>query len=345
MRPVFESRLRTLTLLVLCIVLAACALPGQGTVTATQTASALPQPVLTATAPTPLVILVLPADMAKDETNSYETATYNLAQQNAMRFQVLNSLTPSDVNLEGQALKVVIAFPPDPGLAALSAAAPQTQFLAIGIPGLKATPNLSTVGASGPPIDQQAFLAGYTAALLAEDYRIGIVTLKGDPQGMAAEAAFINGMHYYCGLCNPAFPPFYSYPIRIEIPSDVSTSQYPLYGGPLQNYMASVVYVYPPVATPELLGSLAQSGLELIGESLPSASLKSSWIASLKPELLPVIQQIFPDLLAGHGGQTIASPLSLMDVNPDLLSAGKQRLVQNVLDGLQAGLISPGVTP
>lgn len=345
MRPAFESRLRALTLLILCIVLAACTLPGRSTPTATQTASPLPLATLTSTPPAPLVILVLPPDMPKDETNQYETATYNLAQQYGMRFQVRNSLTPVDINQEGPALKIVIAFSPDPGLAALSAAAPQAQFLAVGIPALKAAPNLSSIGASGPPSDKQAFLAGYIAGMVSNDYRIGIITLKGDPQGMAAEAAFSNGMHFYCGLCNPAFPPWYPYPIHIEIPSDVPTAQYPSYGGPLQNYMASVVYVYPPIATSELLGSLAQRGLNLIGESLPSNSLKSNWVASLKPDLLPVIQQIFPELLAGHGGQTLASPLSLADVNPDLLSAGKLRLVQEVLDGLQAGTIDTGVTP
>jgi len=344
-RPAFESRLRALSLLTLCILLAACALPGRGTATATQTASSLPLPTLTATPQTPLVILILPADMPQNESNQYETAIYNLAQQSSMRFQVLNSLTPADVALLGPALKIVIAFPPDPGLAALSAAAPQVQFLAVSIPGLKAASNLSTIGASGPPSDQQAFLAGYIAALVSEDYRTGIITLKGDPQGAAAETAFTNGMHFYCGLCNPAFPPWPSYPIQIEIPADAPTDQYPLYGGPLQDYMASVVYIYPSIATPALLSSLAQDGLKLIGESLPSTSLKSSWVASLKPELLPVIQQIFPDLLAGHGGQTIASPLTLTDVNPNLLSPGKQRLVQEVLDNLQSGQISPIVTP
>ena len=90
---------------------------------------------------------------------------------------------------------------------------------------------------------------------------------------------------------------------------------------------------------------MAQDDLQIIGESLPSSALKSSWVASLKPDLLSAVQKIFPDLLAGHGGQTLPSPLYLTDVNSDLLSVGKQRLAQQVLDELQAGLINTGVTP
>jgi len=344
-RTAFVAHLRTLTLLTLSLVLSACALPSHGTLTATQAASAPAIPTPTSTPTAPLVILVLPADMPADETNQYETAIYDLAQQNSMRFQVLNSLTPADVDLDGPALKIVIAFPPDPGLASLSAAAPQTQFLAVSIPGLKAASNLSTIGASGPPSDQQAFLAGYIAALLSEDYRTGIVTSKDNSQGAAAETAFTNGMHFYCGLCNPAIPPWYSYPLLDEIPADATASQVPLYADYLQQHMASVVYVSPQTATIGLYSALSQDGLKIIGESLPSPSLKSSWVASLKPELLSAVQKIFPDLLAGRGGQTIPSPLFLTDLNPDLLSAGKQRLVQDVLNKLQAGQINPVVTP
>jgi len=338
------AHLRTLTLLTLCLVLSACALPGHGVPTATTIASASPPPTPSSTPTTPLVVLVLPADMPSDESNQYETAIYDLAQQNSMRFQVLNSLTPVDLSLEGLSLKLVIAFPPDPGLQSLAAAAPDTQFLAVSIPGLKVTPNLSTVGASGPPLYQQAFLAGYIAGMVSNDYRIGIVDQKDNPQSSAIESAFSNGFEFYCGLCRPQSPPWL-YPIFVEIPADATADQFPAYESPLQDYIASVVYVAPQSAAVELYSSLAQDNLKIIGESLPSASMKSSWVASLQPDLLSAVQKIVPDLLAGHGGQTVPSPLFLTDVNPDLLSTGKQRLVQQTLDELQAGLIDTGVSP
>jgi hypothetical protein len=328
----------------LCLVLAACTLSGRAP-TVTPSPSSTPRPSFTPTPESPLAVLVIPADMAKADSNLYQSAVYTLAQANGMRFQVLNTLTAADLQILGPSLKVAIVFPPDPGLAALVAAAPQAQFLAVGIPDLPAASNLSTLGATGQPVDKEAFLAGYTAAMLSQDSRIGIITLKDDPKGMAAEAAFANGMHFYCGLCLVSFQPYYTYPVHVEIPQDKPKSQYPAYGDPMNYYLASVVYVYPGVATVDLLESLIQRNLYLIGESMPAKDLKSNWIASFKPDLLPAIQKIFPDLVAGKGGQIVASPLALADVNPGLLSEGKQRLVQQVLDGLQAGTIATGVTP
>ena len=45
------------------------------------------------------------------------------------------------------------------------------------------------------------------------------------------------------------------------------------------------------------------------------------------------------------GGQNLSTPLFLTDINPDLLSEGKQRLVEEVLSDLQAGFIDPDVSP
>ena len=54
----------------------------------------------------------------------------------------------------------------------------------------------------------------------------------------------------------------------------------------------------------------------------------------------------WPVAIAGCLGLAKAStPLFLADINPDLLSQGKLRLVQLVLEGLQDGTIGTGVTP
>ena len=122
--------------LILIVILAAC---GQSTPEATPTPiptdTAIPTPVFTATPSTPLAILVMPPDLDPTMYDLYQTTVYDLAQQAGFRFQVRNSL--SELDLE-PGLRVVIALPPDPGpgIAALAAAAPQTQFLAINIPDL-----------------------------------------------------------------------------------------------------------------------------------------------------------------------------------------------------------------
>ena len=199
-------RPKIVLLLLTSVLLAACG--GSSTLTpAPLPPTATSNPSASPTAPMPVAILVLPADMPQDEKDSYQKMVYDLTQANGMGFQVLNKLTADDLALAGPALKIVIALPPDPGLAALTAAAPDVQFLAVGIPGLAAASNLSSIGAGGLPVDQQAFLAGYIAGLVAPEWKVGILSQKDTPGGDAAPTAFTNGFMFYCGSCrNPLFP-------------------------------------------------------------------------------------------------------------------------------------------
>ncbi len=331
------------------VLLSSCALPGSSVPatkvpTSTAVFTASPSP-----ATTPLTILVLPADMPQAESDQYQTLVYNLAQANGMRFQVRNLLSPADLAVEGAALKVVVALSPDPGMAVLAAAAPAVQFLAIGISGLPEAPNLSSIGESGLPVDQQAFLAGYIAGMVAPEWRVGILSQKDTPAGDAAVLAFSNGYHFYCGDCfNPNFTMGFhhgQYPIPVRIPTDAPTSDYTGYAQILIQNFVKVAYVFPDVATPELLSYMAQNGVELISQSLPREDVRPDWVASIQPDLTSALQSIFPDLVAGKGGQVASTPLSLTDVNSSLLSDAKLRLVKDILTGLENGTIGTGVNP
>ncbi|MGB8213245.1 MAG: hypothetical protein WCE68_06770 [Anaerolineales bacterium] len=339
-------RTKHILLLLICILLAACG--GHATPTSVPaTPTATPNPTTSPTASMPLAILVLPADMPQADADSYQTIVYGLTQTNGMRFQLLNTLTAADLALAGPALKIVIVLPPDPGLAVLTAEQKNVQFLAVGIPNLAAAPNLSSIGASGFPIDQQAFLAGYIAGLVAPEWKVGILSQKDTPGGEAARTAFSNGFMFYCGDCrNPLFPqPSGIYPVVVRIPTDAKPSDYTAYADLLIHNVVKVAYVYPAVATPEILTYLSQNGVLLVGQNLPSQAVQPNWIASIQPDLVTAIKNIFPDLIAGKGGQVVPTPLFLTDVNSSLLSPGKLRLAQAVLDGLQNGTIGTGVNP
>jgi len=285
--------------------------------------------------------------MPQADYSHYQKLVYDLTQAAGMRFQVRNTLTPADVAFESPALKVVIALSPDPGLAALAAAAPEVQFLAIGIPDLPAGPNLSTVGATGVPIDQQAFLAGYIAGLVAPEWKTGVLYQKDTPEGDKTRDAFVNGFVFYCGTCrNPLFSqPAGIYPVSVGIPTDAKPGEYPAYADLLWHNAVKVAFVSPAIATPDLVNYMADNELLIIGETLPGEAVSSHWIASIQPDVNSDIQKIFPELIAGKGGQNLPTPLFLTDVNSDFLTEGKLRLAQQVLTGLQDGTISTGVSP
>ena len=334
--------------LLMATLLTAC---GSGTAAGTPspapTSTSTPHPVQSPTPVVPLAILIIPANMDKATSDLYQKTVYDLTQQSGMHFQVLNTLTPKDLP---PGVKVVIALPPDPGITALAAAAPNTQFLAVDIPNIKAGGNLSVLAANAS-VDVPAFLAGYTAAMITNDYQIGMILPKDNPDAQKALTAFKNGMISYCGLCRPFYYPnfcitnslTYCYPQAVEIPSSEDPSRYGGYANSLINtYNVNTIYVYPDLAVKSLMDYLSTTGVDLIGLATPNPA-PGGWVMTIRSDEIKAIQNAWPDLIAGKGGQSFPSPLGIWDVNPANLSPGRERLAQQTLDDLTAGRIATGV--
>lgn len=303
-----------------------------------QTATPLPVPTSTATPASPLAILVLPSDMASETYDLYQRTVYDLAQQAGYRFQVRNTL--SEVDLE-PTLKVVIAFPPDPGpgVAALAAAAPATRFLAINIPGVAVAGNVSVL-ANSVQTDVVAFMAGYIGAMITEDYRIGMVLPQGDPQAVRTLEAYSNGMAYFCGICRGYYYLPYDFPQSIEVPSEEDPANYggyPVYL--VQQRQVDFVYIHPALASPELLAYVGSLGAVQVGNA-PQGAKPLYWAASMQSDVVGAIQAAWPGMVAGEAGREIQAPLALTEVDPTLLPPGKQAQAEEVLADLLAGRIS-----
>jgi hypothetical protein len=327
--------------LALFILLAACGPKTTPTPEATPippTETAVPAP------PSPLAMLVLPADTPDSLSKEYQSAIYALAQSAGYRFQVRNSLTPEQAAAE-PGLEIVIALPPDPGMAALAAAVPEAQFLAVDIPGVEAGGNLSAIGGADDASYAAPFLSGYITAMLSQDYRTGLIAEKDAAETPAIESAFSNGRGFYCGLCLPVAPPYYDYPLIAEMPPDSPANEAVAYGDFLVDYQANAAYIAPTVADEALINNLASRGVLLIGETPPPEGARESWIATIQPDWLSAINEAWPKLVAGEGGFSMPSPISLTDINSDLLTAGKQRLAEDILSRLARGEIDTGAQP
>jgi len=322
----------------LLFILTACNTTATPTATLPPTETAVPTLTPIPTPSTPLAILVLPADMKKESFDLYQKVVYNLAQGSGFRFQVRNTLTTNDVS--DPTLKVVIVLPPDPGVTTLAAAAPQAQFLAINIPEVTAGGNISVLSGSGQA-EIPAFMAGYIAAMTTPDYRIGMILPKDNPDAQKALNSFANGMTFYCGLCLPFYFVNWKYPQSIEIPSDEDPARYSAYADYLiLQRQVDTIYIYPDVATPDLLNYIGTTGTSMIGTKAPDP-LPAGWIVTLQPDIIKAIQAAWPDLVAGRGGINVQSPLGFADVDPTVLTPGKQQLAEQVLADLLAGRIVP----
>jgi len=334
-------RFRLLLLLVITSVLLGACGAGETAIPATATTAPadtlVPLPTLTATPTVPLAILILPADMDQETSDLYQKTVYDLTQASGMRFQVLNNLTPADIE---PGLKIVIALPPDPGILALAAAAPDVQFLAINLPGVEPGVNISVLG-NNSQFEIAAFLAGYTTAMLTEDYRVGMLMPRDNENAIRSLNSFTNGRRFFCGLCRPYFYLPWDFPQYIDIGADEDVNNYDAYADILiLQKKARALFIHPDIYTQDLVDYIGTTGTTMVGTISPEQR-PAGWIMTIQPDTIKAIQSAWPQLLAGQGGLTVQSPLGLSDVDPGLLSPGKQQNVQKILDDLQKGLIAP----
>lgn len=288
------------------------------------------------------VLLLTPPDSNPQEALEIQTVLSELAVQDGMEFEAVSELPSLELP---PGVRVMVVLAPDPGLANLAAANPQVQFLGIGIEGIPAGANLSLIGTEGSRPDQQGFLAGYLASVVTPDWRMGAVSRADSVEGKSARLGFRNGAVFFCGLCRPAFPPFVQYPVTVELADGSDQSAMQAAADQLIANAVETVYLSPGAWDASLAEYLSEAGLNLIGSEPPPDPLRSRWIASIQVDQAEALRRVWPELISGNGGHTLDTPLVLTDVNPELLSEGRQQLVERMLADLLSGYIDTGVNP
>lgn len=343
--------------LIALFILAACGQPSPSPESSTPTTpsnadpvtpepSILPSPTASeVSTSTPLpgrVILLAPPGSDEELAAALQASLAGAAAEAGLSFEMQ---TGPALDAAGGEARLVIVLAPDPGIAGMAASYPETQFLAVGIPGLQPSSNLSLVGPQGPRPDQHGFMAGMIAAVLTDDWRVGVLNVADTPGGKAAKGGFLNGAIFFCGLCRPAFPPFNFYPLYSELPAGASLAEWQAAADALIGGGVKTAYVDPQIGQEELLNYLAQAGVKLILSQPPPQALRQDWAATLRSDPTALILEIMPQLLEGQGGMSLPWPVEIAEANPDLFSPGRQRYVQDVLADLLAGSIDSGVDP
>ena len=254
-----------------------------------------------------------------------------------MRYQMRSTLSVE--NFQADDIQVVIALPPAPELVAWAAAAPQTRFLAVGVEGIEAAPNISTIGADDGRADQQGFLAGYLAAMITPDWRVGVISLADSEAGQLARRSFLTGAKFYCGVCVPTYPPFLEYPLYFELNAGASAAEWQAAADSLLQRDVEIIYLAPGVGDENLMRYIAQAGALLIGVDTPPDDLRAFWVASLTYSPLDAYYQFWPEFIAGANGQIVDVPISIRDSAPNLLSAGRLHMLEIMIDEVQTGMI------
>jgi len=242
-------------------------------------------------------------------------------------------------------VRVVIALTQPANLEELLTAAPQAQFAVVSAAGLEPGERLSVIRAQP---EQLAFAAGFTAVLLVDDWRAAGLIANDAPN---LQDAFRNGAGYFCGDCAPGWPQNTRFPLFSDVSAAADGAAWAGAADQLfDSGKAVVFYISPEAAREEVYAALAgkaqiDGSLKLIGSGAPPDSLQGQWAASVSIDPLPALQSALPELLAGKSAGALDAPVQLLNVNPNLLSAGRLDLIKEMLADLASGQINPLSVP
>jgi len=324
-----------LILALLALVLVACGTPTAKTPTpALQITVVTAIPAQTSTSLPGKVILVLPASFTGD-FNTLQAAVGSLASGSGLQFESRQALQPADIQPDW---KVVVLLEVPSNLADLLSANPHTQFLLVTSQDVSVSPNLTVIRLDQP---EKAFVAGYIAELVADDWRAAGLFPEDDPQSGLITQAFVNGGNYWCGTCSPSHPPYVYFPLTSVIPSNSDWTAWQTAADQLITNRLALIYVSVAANNPDLLKYLAGEGILLIGGSAPASNVLGNWVATIDWNIPQAITDHWTGVVSGQGGMVYDAPIVLADVNEEFLTVGRQRLVEEVVTALQQGLINP----
>ncbi|MCD4673978.1 MAG: hypothetical protein K8R77_15050 [Anaerolineaceae bacterium] len=302
--------------------------------------TSVPPTAIPTEAPTPtpvpgVTVLVTAGQTDASLAAAVQAQLDELARSVRQSLEVRGEIQPGDILPEW---KHIIFLAPPANLQDLLNAAPETQFVVVSEVELNQTANLSVIRLQP---EKQAFMAGYMAVIIANDWRAAGLLPADEPLGLVKSTAFVKGGQYFCGLCNSYYSPVVRFPIYYSIPANSAPGQW--LGGADElalNYIY-VYYVAPEAASPDLMYTLATRSVILLGGQTPTPEIVNLYAATIRYNLTDALNSIWPAVSSGQGGQIVKANLEIVDINQDIFSPGKQILVQKTLDDLQAGLIYP----
>lgn len=261
------------------------------------------------------------------------------AEQDGYRFVEAENFRASDVPDD---LKAVVLLSPLDEIGDLAANLPDTQFIMLTPDDLSPAENLSVIRTS---TEQATFLAGYLATLNAPDFRSGALFVDGPETGSQQQDSFLNGGRYFCGRCSPVFAPIVAFPQVGLVPSGSDVSGWQAAFDALNQNRIEMLYLPAEGLQPEFLSYLLDKNIGILSSSPPPTGYESIWVATISSNPLFALESIWPEILAGNGGQSIQAELELTHINPANLSTGRAQMAEKLIPDLSSGLIVPLTIP
>lgn len=263
-----------------------------------------------------------------------------------------NLATVLSSNLSAESIspktRLVVTTAPAEQVLQVAAGAPLTLFMAVNTEFTDAPANVYSFKDQGPAKAsshaQNAFVAGYIFGLITPDYRAGVISQSGTPEGAQTQGGFQVGEQYYCGLCNSRNGPVTFYPKFAEISEPQNQTEWTAAVDALVAGGVRAVFIQPEVSSQGLVDYLHSKNMLLIGvEGQPGLGQGEGWVATISSSGANLSLDEAVEELLNNGSLPLISEvgLELINVNREYLSEGKQAYFEVVRRDLVSGLIKP----
>lgn len=347
-------RLAFAFLTLLAALLAACSTPAGPTQPATSPADAVATAVsatmAAATQPAPTApeatapqttggaarAVLVSAGAPQPQVDALADVLGELAAQDGLAVETKAELAPGDLD---EGARVVVFAAPPPNLEQLLQAGAGAQFVVVSSADVpQQGENLSVIRSS--PADE-AFLGGYIASLLSERIApVGLIASDA-PDFATLQDAYLTGGRFFCGACR-LLPNFENIsPVVVSLPAASDAASWNAAITPAAKFGLDVVYLPAESATPEVIALLAASAQRVVGNFPPPDELAGKWVASVSADATESLRGLWPDLMAGKGGQRLSARVAVTDIAARWLTPGRQRLVTDVRQRLETGEVTP----
>ncbi len=288
----------------------------------------------------PAVGLVLPSGA---DAQAFQVLQTWLEQKSAgagLEFEIQD---PAALNSTPDNLRLAVFAAPDSAAADWAAANPQTRVILMDDATTEPAANLSVVR---PAAINQAFVAGYIATLVAPDFRSAALFDQNNPRLNQLQDGFLNGGRYFCGRCAPVYAPIVFFPQTGTLSlSDGFDSWKTAFDTLHQNRIETLFLPHAATLDVQFLDYLAGQNVAVLATQSPPDGYADRWIASIQVDPLPALENLWQDWQSGAAGKAVQPALQLSDINPQRLTEGRQRLVENMISELQGGWIAPLSVP
>ncbi len=303
-----------------------------GCATASGTATTLPSsvptepfvPTLTPTPPSELV-LIAESDLA------WESELEAWATQRGWELILADPSGAAAYLRESQShLEAVVSVQETLGGDLKRAAAEGILIVLVDAPGVDPGPSLSIVGNGG--YDEAGFLAGVMTGLASQSGWVGEVTATGGRHEADYSAGFTQGLLWGCPKCR----------LVSQSAAEMSLDGFRGKG-------VDVVFSIPGPSADEVAEVLGAGGLPIVwvGKGGPPAEMRVGRVIFEADRIIvPALEALMETREGKAWPYSIESrAILLVDINADLLSPGRQRLLEEAYEAIAAGELDIGTDP